>query len=140
MGTATLEAKLAQQLARLAYEPLFQVFLYIRKSYDSLDMGQYMEILWEYGMGPNMACLLLYYWDNQQIVPKAGMFLGKSFGTGRGVMQGNPVYPIIFNILVDATVREILLEVCGPQEAEHGLVWAARERDLFFYADDGRIA
>ena len=31
-GTATMEAKLTQQLAGLAYEPLFQVFLDIHKA------------------------------------------------------------------------------------------------------------
>ena len=114
-GGATLEAKLAQQLARLAHEPLFQVFLYIRKSYDSLDMGQYMEILWEYGMGPNMACFLAHHWDNQHIVPKAGRFLGNFFSTGRGYMQGDLAFPIIFNIMVDFVVREVLVKLCGPQ-------------------------
>ena len=32
VGTATMEANLAQQLARLCYEPRFQVFLDVRKS------------------------------------------------------------------------------------------------------------
>ena len=36
-GTATPEAKLAQQLAGLAREPLLQVFLDVRNSYDWLD-------------------------------------------------------------------------------------------------------
>ena len=44
-GTATLEDKLSQQLAGLAHEPLFQVFLYIRKAYDSLDRSIFLEVL-----------------------------------------------------------------------------------------------
>ena len=44
-GMTTLEAKLVQQLAGLAHEPLFQVFLDVRKAYDSLDRGRCMEIL-----------------------------------------------------------------------------------------------
>ena len=36
-GTATLEAKLAQQLSGIAHKPLFQVFLDVRKAYYSLD-------------------------------------------------------------------------------------------------------
>ena len=50
-GTATLEEKLAHQLAGIAHEPLFQIFLDARKAYESLDMGWCMEILREYGMG-----------------------------------------------------------------------------------------
>ena len=36
-GTATLGANLAQNLAGLAHDPLFQVFLYVRKAYESMD-------------------------------------------------------------------------------------------------------
>ena len=39
-GKATLESKLDQQLAGLAHEPPFQVFLDTRKAYDSLDRGR----------------------------------------------------------------------------------------------------
>ena len=53
--------------------------------------------------------------------------------------QGEPVYPTILNIVVDAVARSILIEVCGPQEAHHGLVWAVGEQDIIFYANDGHI-
>ena len=36
-GTTTTEANLAHNLAGLCHEPLFQIFLDIQKSYDSLD-------------------------------------------------------------------------------------------------------
>ena len=51
-GTAIMEAKLEQQLARIVHEPFFQVFLDVKKAYDSLDQGICMEILREYGLGP----------------------------------------------------------------------------------------
>ena len=44
-GTATLKAKLDQQLAGLAHDPLFQVFLDIRKAYESLDRVICLEVL-----------------------------------------------------------------------------------------------
>ena len=53
--------------------------------------------------------------------------------------QGNTASPIIFNIVVDAVVRAVLEEVCSPQEAQHGMLWAVGERNLVFYADDGSI-
>ena len=46
---------------------------------------------------------------------------------------------MILNIVVDAVVRAILDVVCGPQKAQNGLVWAAGEQNLIFYADNGRI-
>ena len=32
-----------------------------------------------------------------------------------------------------------LIEVCGPQESHHGLVWAAGEQDVMFYEKYVRI-
>ena len=52
------------------------------------------------------------------------------FSTGRGVAQSIPAYPMIFNIIVDEVVKEVLEVVCGPQEARHGMVWAAGEQNL----------
>ena len=46
---------------------------------------------------------------------------------------------MVFNIMVDAVVREVCYSVCRPQKAQHGLYWAAGERNLVFYANDGRI-
>ena len=45
-----------------------------------------------------------------------------------------------FNVVVELVVRAVLDLVCGPQEAKHGLGWAAGERNVIFYADDVRIA
>ena len=44
---------------------------------------------------------------------------------------------MIFNIVVDAVVRAVLVEVCGPQEAQHGMVWDTGEPNLVFCAYDG---
>ena len=57
-------------------------------------------------------------------VPKASRFLGMDFGIEIEVTQGDPAYPMIFNIFVDAVGRAVL-EVCfGPQEPQHGMGWA----------------
>ena len=73
------------------------------------------------------------------MVLKAGKCFGRPFNMERGVTQGDLVSQI-FNIVVNAVVREFLLEVCGPQEAHHGFRWAAGEHNTRFYVDDGRIA
>ena len=70
MGTKTLEAKLAHQLAGLAHEPLFRVFVDVRKAYDSLDMDLCMENLRGYGMDKRSACLIAHHWDNLMFFPK----------------------------------------------------------------------
>ena len=58
------------------------------------------------------------------MVPKAVKLYERPFSTGRGVTHGDLVSPTIFNIVVDVVIRADLLEVCGPQEAQHGFGWA----------------
>ena len=82
-------------------------------------------------MGLNLDRLLKFYWENQR-VQKMGKFLRKDFRTGRKVTQGEPESPMIFNIVVNAVVWAVLDVVCGTQEAQHGLGWAAGERNLVF--------
>ena len=82
--TATMEAKMAQQLARLCHEPLFHVLLDVRKSYDSLDTGRYMEILRGYQPRPTLQRLLQWYWDEQAVVSKAGKIFEWQLGQREG--------------------------------------------------------
>ena len=44
-GTATLEAKLLQQLAAMREEVLYVIFLYLTKAYDALDRSRSLDIL-----------------------------------------------------------------------------------------------
>ena len=46
---------------------------------------------------------------------------------------------MVFNIVVKTVVIATSEVVCGPQEVKHGMGWMAVERNLIFYADDGRI-
>ena len=102
--TGTIEDNMDQQLSRISHEPLFPVFLDVRKSYDLLDRGVCMEILRGYELRPNMSLLVVHYWEKQSIFPKVGKFLGQLFRMGRGVTKGDPASPIIFNIMVDKVV------------------------------------
>ena len=72
-------------------------------------------------------------------VPKENSFLGTPFSTGRGFNQVDPASPMIFNIVVYVVVRATLEVVCGPKEARHGTGWVVGEKNLIFYADNGRI-
>ena len=61
-GTATLEAKLLQQLAAFREEVLYVIFLDLHKAYDALDRSRCLEILEGFGVGPNARRLLTNYW------------------------------------------------------------------------------
>ena len=80
-----MEENLSQQLAGLCHDPLLQVFLDVRKAYDSLDRVRCMEIIRGYIPGTNLQRLLHQYRDKQGEVTKAGKLFGHPFGTERGV-------------------------------------------------------
>ena len=51
------------------------------------------------------------------MVVKDGRCYGKPFKTGRGLTQGEPLSPTVFNIVASALVGAVLLEVFVPQES-----------------------
>ena len=51
--------------------------------------------------------------------------------------HGDPVSPTVFNILVNAVVRMVLLEVCGPQESHNRIGWVSGENNIVFYEGEG---
>ena len=103
-GTTTLEAKLLQQLVAMREEVLCVIFLDLTKAYDALDRSRCLDILERYGVSPNARRLLTTYWRRQTMVARATGCYGTAFRGERGVTQGNPLSPTIFNVVVDAVV------------------------------------
>ena len=87
-GTATLEAKLLQQLAAMREEVLYVIFLDLTKSYDALDRSRCLGLLEGYGVSPGARWLLHNYWRRLTMAARAGGYYGKAFKGGRGVTQG----------------------------------------------------
>jgi hypothetical protein len=130
-GTCILEAKLQMQLASYLCQPLYQILLDLTKAYDTLDRERSMSILEAYGIGLRTRSIIALVWEWELAVPKSGGCFGKPFSAHRGVRQGDVISPVIFNIVVDAVVREWYARV----DVAHltGL-------SIFFYADDGHMA
>ena len=116
------------------------IFLDLTKAYDALDRSRTLEILKGYGVGDRVRRLLATYWERSTMVARAGQYYGTEFKGERGVTQGDPLSPTIFNVVVDAVVRQWLR--LATQEAER---WGERGRErrhqaALFYADNGMIA
>ena len=121
-GTATLEVKLTQQLAHLEQAPLYGIFIDLRKAYDAMDRDECEKILEGYGVGPRMLRIIVRFWKTSQMVCRAGGYYDtSSFQAERGVTQGGPVSPRIFNIIVDAVVREWFRSCLDQGVAAEGL-------------------
>ncbi len=82
---ATIEAKLVQQLVWMEQELLYQVFVKLRKAYNHLDQEQFLAIMTEYGVGPKLLHLQTMFWNQAQMVCRAGGSFGKPFGISRGI-------------------------------------------------------
>ena len=104
-GTSTLEAKLLKQLAAMREEVLYVIFLDLTKAYDALDRSRCLEILEGYGVSPSARRLLTIYWRHLTMVARSSGYYGEAFKGARGVTQGDPLSPTIFNVVVDTVVR-----------------------------------
>jgi hypothetical protein len=140
MGTATIKAKLAQSLAWHKQCPLYQVYLDLKKAYDALDREQTLDILVAYGVGPKMLHLQKHFWDTAKLVCRAGGNYGEPFSTKRGVTQGGPLSSLMFNVCVDAVVREWLCQTLDEDAARDGTGDQVAEMLVVFYVNDGLIA
>ena len=113
-GTATLEANILQQLIYMRETVLHYIFLDLLKAYDALDRERRLDILAEYGVGPRTIRILRTYWSRLHMVGKSGGRYGPAFHRHRGVTQGDPLSPTIFNMVVDAIIQHWVMVVWGP--------------------------
>ena len=61
-------------------------------------------------------------------------------GGRRGVTQGDPLSPTIFNVVVDAVVRHWVTIAVTQAENRRERGREGRHQDALFYADDGMLA
>jgi hypothetical protein len=104
-GTATIKAKLVQQLSYLEMQPFYGVFLDLGKAFDAMDREQCLMIL-EGCAGPRMIQLIRSFWRDAIMVCRAAGNYGTAFKAGRGITLGGPLSAKLFNVLVNAIVRE----------------------------------
>ena len=139
-GTAILEANLLQQLAALREEVLYMIFLDLHKAYDALDRCRCPEILEGYGVGPRSRRLLQTYWRRLAIMARMGGYYGTAFQVLRGVMQGDPLSPTIFNVVVDLVVHHWVTGVIANAEEWGEQGKEGRHQAAVFNAYNGMVA
>ena len=101
MGTVSLESNLPQQMMDMGEEVPHGIFLDLHKVYDALECGRSLDFLTAYGVGPWALLLLWRYWDILTMVARKDGYFEAPLKVQRGVNQGDPLSPMIINIVVD---------------------------------------
>ncbi len=130
---------MAQQLVWMEQEPLYQVFIDLRKAYDHLDQERCLAIMTGYWVGPKLLHLQTKVWNQVQMVCRAEGSFGKPFSAFRGITQGGPLSSLMFNG-VDAVVREWLWRTMDKEAAHGRFAEASREIvTVAFFVDNGLV-
>ena len=102
-------------------EVLYEVFLDLKKDYDALNWGICLEFLVAYRVRPWTNNLLHNYWEGLTMVSRAGCYYGAPFTGFRGVTQGYPLSPTIFNMVVDAVIYHWMTRADRNEMGPEGL-------------------
>ena len=125
--TAIGETKIKMQIAASESDTIYQIYLDLRKAYDSIARNRVLKLLEKYKVGPNIRKYIHDIWDKQIFVLRQSGFYSDAIEVDRGCTQGDVDSPIIFNIIIDAVLR----------------AWKKStnfcKSDSCFYADDGLL-
>jgi Reverse transcriptase (RNA-dependent DNA polymerase) len=105
-GTAITNIKLLMQSIQRDINPMYMIFLDMKKAYDSVDRERILQLLQQYGVGPNICNIIEQIWRNDKLIPKQNKFFGTPIFATRGVRQGEIMSPKLFNIMIDAVIRD----------------------------------
>lgn len=75
-----MEINISQELESVDQDPLFLVFLDLRKIYENMDHGRLLQTLAGYGAGPKLRGLLVSFWLGQEVVTRKRGFHGPQLG------------------------------------------------------------
>jgi Reverse transcriptase (RNA-dependent DNA polymerase) len=68
-GTAIMNVKLLLQKTQRKSEPLYMLFLDIKKAYDTLDRDRTISLLRQYGVGDNICNIIQTVWSKDTMIP-----------------------------------------------------------------------
>ena len=111
----------------MSSDTVYQIFLDLKKAYDSIDQRRVLNLMKHYKVGPNLRRYINTIWEDQQFILKQGGFFSTPIDVGRGCTQGDTNSPIIFNLIIDAVIRTWKTDL------------EFAESRACFYADDGLL-
>lgn len=86
---------------RSLQSPVFICFLDIKKAYDRVNHFNLFTKLLDRGVPVYLVKLLSFWYRNQSLQVKWGLFLSRPFKVTNGIRQGSLLSPHLFNVYVD---------------------------------------
>ena len=136
-GTALIEMKLHRELADMLGKILFQMFLDLKKAFDTLNRERLLEVMAAYGVGPRLLQLIRAFWAAQKLALRQAGYYGRIIIPGSGITQGGLDSGTFFNILADAVFRAWAAETL--EHPVHGNRPIGEILSLL-YADDNQLS
>ncbi len=87
-----------------------------------------------------MLRLQKHFWDTAKLVCRTGGNYGEPFNAERVVTQGGPLSSLMFDVCVDAVVREWLYQTLDEDIAQDGIGDRVAKILVAFYVEDRLIA
>ena len=87
------------------YHNVYSIFIDIQAAYDSVDREKVIQILGKHGVGETERNILISYWSQMRIKVMRNKVYGRSFHPSFGVIQGDPLSPFLFNLIIDVALR-----------------------------------
>jgi hypothetical protein len=100
--------KLRVRKARLEGRRLIVAYLDVEKAYDSIDRRAVLYALREFGAGDSTLRLFEFLLEHERTTLKLSGRHTKTYFPRRGVRQGDPASPTLFDFIMDLVVREFI--------------------------------
>ena len=125
-----------QNLTAMSKDVLYGLLLDLHNSYYDMDRDRCLDILGGYGIGPQNLRLLRKYWYRLTIVSQTSEYYGAPFKGYQGIQKEHPLFPTIFNVVVDAVIRKWLEIVSEKAVGLEGFSRVVQRMPSFKTADD----
>lgn len=128
LNTMTLESVIMER--RRKRKPYHIISLDLQKAFDSVSHQSIRRALQRFSIDERLQHFILDGYDNSSTVPEIGAEHGRKISFRRGVKQGDPLSPYLFNLMLDELI-------CILQSRNNGIPLAeGLNLSVLGYADD----
>lgn len=108
--------------------PLHSIFIDFKQAYDSVQRAEIWRSLKLFGVPSKLILMIKVSTEGSRCAVKFGHKKSEEFHTTTGLKQDDALWPLLFNLVLEMTVREV--------QEEYLEINCGRNIALLAYADD----